>query len=386
MRARTRPGRAGRLLIGVGALVLVAVLSAVAYLALQAAFGSTQSVTKASRERMEASLQLQRRMQMSVMHVHHFHIGGFAEDRVEFAHERAIVDEQFARALGLLGTEDQAYLARARAEWLEAAAIAEGILRLAKPDVISLGEMHARIQRMDQHIMMANENLDALHALDRARLNEQVTQISRDNRQLVLLVVGAFAIALLAATGTALTVHNSQVMFRAMSARDALTGVNNRREFHRQLHRHLAVAARAGRPCSLVLLDVDHFKHVNDTYGHQFGDLVLQTVAARLESVLREADVVARYGGEEFVLILPDTDARNALHVADRARRAVAAPSLTTPNGAPLSLTVSAGTATFAQDAGDADGLVRAADAALYRAKSAGRDRVQQWNPATASS
>jgi diguanylate cyclase (GGDEF)-like protein len=151
--------------------------------------------------------------------------------------------------------------------------------------------------------------------------------------------------------------------------RDGLTGVHNRR--------HLATVldeAVAGPDLSVVLIDVDHFKIVNDRYGHAVGDQVLVRVAQELAGAVRETGTVARYGGEEFVVVLPGTDARTAAGLADRWRARCAAVAIDTPLG-PLTVTFSAGVAQLA--AGDRpDDLLRAADEALYRAKRAGRDRV----------
>jgi two-component system, cell cycle response regulator len=151
---------------------------------------------------------------------------------------------------------------------------------------------------------------------------------------------------------------------------DALTGLANRRVFEAALHREIARAKRTGLPLSLVVLDVDHFKRVNDTYGHQSGDEVLRHVGEALGHVGRETDLVARYGGEEFAVILPDTGLAEATKVAERLRAAVAAfPGL-------VPVTASAGVAVLPGNANEAAELIQAADEALYESKRTGRDRT----------
>lgn len=156
---------------------------------------------------------------------------------------------------------------------------------------------------------------------------------------------------------------------------DGLTGLYNRRTLNERLEEALLRAERAGNPLSLVLADVDHFKSVNDTYGHQVGDDVLVGVARTFLRCARVTDVVARYGGEEFVLVLENTDASGAAHLAERIRRSIAAQRFDTDLG-PLEVTSSFGVASLSDHAEDAEGLLKAADDALYRAKEKGRNRV----------
>lgn len=154
------------------------------------------------------------------------------------------------------------------------------------------------------------------------------------------------------------------------SRMDALTGLANRRVFDEDLHDELARAQRYGRPLAVVLLDLDHFKTVNDTYGHQRGDAVLQDVARTMLAQLRTTDSAYRYGGEELVLLLRETDLDAAAAVAERFRADL---ERSGPDGVPL--TASFGVAQVGCDEAGADVIARA-DAALYEAKAAGRNRV----------
>jgi two-component system cell cycle response regulator len=160
---------------------------------------------------------------------------------------------------------------------------------------------------------------------------------------------------------------------------DEKTGLFNFREFQRRLTDEWQRASRYRTPLSLVFFDVDHFKQVNDTLGHQAGDSVLRQFAMLVAGGARTNDVAARYGGEEFAVILPHTDGEMAARVAERIRRAVEE-TVFLEDESPQRITVSAGVATFPSrsEIDSVDALIRAADGALYRAKDAGRNRVVQ--------
>jgi two-component system cell cycle response regulator len=183
------------------------------------------------------------------------------------------------------------------------------------------------------------------------------------------------------ASHAALVMNNVVLLdeVRRMAATDALTGIANRRSFEETLDREIARAERTGEPVSLVLLDVDHFKRLNDEHGHPFGDEVLRAVGTGIGEHLRPFDTAARYGGEEFAVILPKCTVIECETVAERIRRIAAS---STRAG---SVTLSAGAATFPAHAADADELVRAADEALYRSKRAGRNRLTSARPAAPS-
>jgi diguanylate cyclase (GGDEF)-like protein len=170
---------------------------------------------------------------------------------------------------------------------------------------------------------------------------------------------------------------------RHLGLTDALTAVGNRRYFDQRLHEEMMRAQRAGASLGCLFVDVDHFKGINDRYGHAVGDEVLQAIAQRIRLQLRGADIVARYGGEEFAVLLPQADLARAADVAERIRRAIAETPVPISGSIDvLTVTASVGVATYGGIAGDADAHVRrllsAADAALYRAKQQGRNRVER--------
>lgn len=156
---------------------------------------------------------------------------------------------------------------------------------------------------------------------------------------------------------------------------DTLTGLANRRQLETMLDVQLAEAARSGQPISCLMVDVDHFKRFNDSFGHDAGDAVLREVGAVLDHVTREGGLACRYGGEEFVLLMPGFGPDQALERAEDVRRRVEALRVT-HNGQDLGLTtVSLGLASAPDHCG-LDRLVETADAAMYRAKGAGRNQV----------
>lgn len=169
-----------------------------------------------------------------------------------------------------------------------------------------------------------------------------------------------------------------------IAAEDGLTGLSNRRAFDQFLDAAWRHSMRQGHPVALLLIDVDHFKSYNDTYGHPMGDSCLQRVAKVLqEHARRSLDLVARYGGEEFVVVLPDTGAPHAIQLAQRISKAVRALKIPSESGINGIVTISVGVAALTPRRGiDADVLVEQADSALYRAKRSGRDSVESADAA----
>jgi two-component system cell cycle response regulator len=167
-----------------------------------------------------------------------------------------------------------------------------------------------------------------------------------------------------------------------LSISDGLTGLFNHRHLHELLHEEFERSARTGEPISVVMFDLDRFKQVNDTWGHQAGDRVLQTLADILRETAREIDRLGRYGGEEFLAILPDTDPDAGITFAERVRATVDTRDFEIGEDEPLSMSISAGVATYPHDQPDGPRrLVYYADQALYSAKNSGRNQVVRFEP-----
>lgn len=161
-----------------------------------------------------------------------------------------------------------------------------------------------------------------------------------------------------------------------LAVTDALTGLNNRRFLDHQLNLAMARHIRGGAPLSLLLLDIDHFKAVNDTYGHDAGDEVIREFARRLGLNVRAIDMACRYGGEEFVVLMPETLQADAVHIAERVRQQVAEAPFVLNDGRQLDMTVSVGVATSTGIGDSPEGLLKRADEGVYEAKTLGRNRV----------
>ncbi|OWL89664.1 sensor domain-containing diguanylate cyclase [Halopseudomonas aestusnigri] len=169
--------------------------------------------------------------------------------------------------------------------------------------------------------------------------------------------------------------ESANTKLQELALRDGLTGLLNRRYWESCLEREFARHQRYDNPVSLVIFDIDHFKRVNDTYGHQTGDEVIRSVAEITSRLARETDFAGRYGGEEFVVLLPGTHLEGAAQFAERLRQAVEQQVLDY-QGSPLSYTISLGVATIGDDMPNYQVLLERADKALYASKEQGRNRV----------
>lgn len=176
---------------------------------------------------------------------------------------------------------------------------------------------------------------------------------------------------------TLIELNEKNKALEEQNTRDALTGVRNRAYFDKKILAELKRSRREQRPLALIMLDIDHFKRINDQYGHLAGDAVIRTVAQRIRAHLRRSsDQICRYGGEEFALILPNTDLAGALQVAEQVRQLIAMQPCTT-EVAELPVTISLGVHAQVADASTSThALIEHADKALYQAKTAGRNRV----------
>jgi diguanylate cyclase (GGDEF)-like protein/PAS domain S-box-containing protein len=183
------------------------------------------------------------------------------------------------------------------------------------------------------------------------------------------------------ANQAAIAIENARLFeqVQRLAVTDPLTHLHNRRYFFEVAHREMERARRYQSPLSLIMIDIDRFKEVNDTHGHLIGDMVLKTIAERLKAQLREIDILCRYGGEEFVILLPDTTLEAVYQVAERLRQAI----IQTPIQADdrqVRVTTSLGVAYMDAECSQIDDLIRYADQALYQAKSAGRNQSILWH------
>ncbi|MEW6172181.1 MAG: diguanylate cyclase [Bacillota bacterium] len=183
-------------------------------------------------------------------------------------------------------------------------------------------------------------------------------------------------------TVTAAVVSNLRLseLNRNLSLTDPLTNLYNRRFLEEYFQRHIAEANRRREAFAIIFLDIDQFKMINDTYGHDVGDRVLATIARTIKGSLREMDLMVRYGGEEFVIVLPNTDLQGGLVVAEKLRQNAASTSISLESGESFFLTVSLGVAEYTPGTGlTSDEMIQRADEAMYQAKLMGKNRVVAW-------
>jgi len=213
----------------------------------------------------------------------------------------------------------------------------------------------------------AQNLLQSMEMFGRGELTHRIKVTSTDE-------FGALAVGF---NRMAENLERDQAKLAELAIRDSLTGLYNRREFERLLNDEIHRFRRHGHPVSLLIIDIDHFKQINDRYGHQVGDEALRTVADIITNESRTGDVIARYGGEELAVILPETGADNATTLAERTCQAIAEfPVMVSPKEI-IPITVSVGTATVPDNAHTARDLVTAADLAMYEAKRNGRNCVR---------
>lgn len=170
---------------------------------------------------------------------------------------------------------------------------------------------------------------------------------------------------------------NIEGQLKHMAYHDALTGLPDRNAFETQLDDELNRAIRYKHALSLLILDLDHFKSINDVYGHQAGDKILRSFSMLLEQVIRNTDFAGRYGGEEFIIILPETTLSEAEELAERMRKKIEAHTFTISDDKKIKVTSSIGIASFPDHAQTKLNLIRAADSSMYKAKEAGRNQVK---------
>ncbi len=412
-------------------LLPLVVITLGAVLSIQNAIYALNDVVEEANAEVAFVLRLQILIQRATLVVHDSLISGHGDpdERERFLQESQGVDRTFEEgAAGPFALAAERELVRsAQEEWKRGRTLGETILAVPRP-AVDAATMQ-RLDRLDAHINRALDRLDQVHTLARREMAGQLAR-ARGIRRTALLGIATFFVVGLGATilvGRALArsillplrmleegavrfgagdlsyrvplttqdelgqlghsfnamadkLASSQAALEDLSIHDGLTGLYNFREFHRRLTEEAERSRRYGRPFSLLMLDIDHFKAVNDTCGHLAGDEALRQFAALIRREVRPVDQVARYGGEEFVIVLPETTGPGALVVAERMRDIISGSEITVAPERVVILTVSIGIASFPEDAESEERLIGAADQALYAAKQTGRNRVCRWS------
>lgn len=417
-----------RFIASIGLMLLpFLVLSVAGYVLFRDVMGSFQEIKTEAFEELSPVLRIQILMQKAAMPPNDYLITGDRKEQRSFHQLVAEVDKSFENAFHLpfKRAQEKNLIRALHADWLN---IKDAGNRLFTYPVRQGNRMAAEaMERFDAHVDATDRLFAELVAVIDRELNEEQAAVQAANKRMAWLVAAIFLTggALNIGIGVALarsvlvparelergaehftagnlahrvpvsadnelgrlaTAFNTMAEridrhakeLKELSIHDGLTGLFNKREFGVRLADEIARAQRYRGAFSLIMIDIDHFKAVNDTYGHQAGDEVLTSVSAVIKGEARDVDFVARYGGEEIVVVLPHVKGADALTVAERVRTAVAARSVPMRGGKTVNVTVSLGVAAYPDDADTGEKLVGAADEALYRAKRSGRNRTER--------
>ncbi len=241
------------------------------------------------------------------------------------------------------------------------------------PEVLSISRTHARLEHQGSSVV-----IEDLGSTNGTYVNDRLIQKHQQLRSGDRFQVGAVHFKFLHERDVENAFH---LAIYDLVMRDGLTEIFNKRKYEEEVEREVARASRYARPLGLVLFDIDHFKAVNDTYGHLCGDFVLKQVAERVRTGLRAEQVFARVGGEEFVVLCPETNGENARRLAEKLRDRIAAEPVDYA-GFQVPVTCSFGVSQLQPDMRDGAALYEAADRALYEAKQGGRNMVCLFAPA----
>lgn len=406
-------------------LLLLGVVYVVSYQQFNEALAGFQVATRHHEASVDKTLHLHESLLKALMPANDYLIHGNQSERQEFATHSRDVERLFSELAGdsQLFEGARAYIKEAYPYWSRGRRIAVDLL--AAPDPVGSLRLASAMEQMDGLVYKAAALVEKAHQQASTKVREAVEMGVRHHRRAQLVSGVGFLIALLvlsiavswlarsivrplrqlekgahrigegelayrvdyrednefgrlAAAFNAMADHValSQSSLEELSLRDSLTGTWNRRALDMRMNIEMDRSRRHGRCLSVIMLDLDHFKTINDQYGHDVGDKVLQQVAAIMENLIRPTDQLTRYGGEEFCIVLPETPLAGTRVLAERLREQVARTAIEVSKKVTLRVTLSAGIATYPEQGETPGALIHAADQALYEAKQAGRNRV----------
>ncbi|HEY5594199.1 MAG TPA: diguanylate cyclase [Nitrospiria bacterium] len=421
-----------RFILGISAVVLPFMLAAAIglFYLLPGLIAPFEETVEEVTEELEPVRHLQVALLMAAMPIDDYLIHGDPDEREQFARLSRGVDRAFqkVRAAPFAEAREREMIKSADEEWQEVRSIGETILRLPNPAGNLQGVRD--MKRFDDHRNRAAAFLDQVHVIANREIEKNLADAHYAKRWSVAVTAGVFILAFGASLGASLwlarpvlaalgalgaaaarlaagdlsaravlyrkdelgqlaaafntmaeKLEKHEAELKNLAVRDGLTGLFNRRGFDQRLKEEIERTQRYAHPFSLLMLDIDHFKTVNDFHGHPAGDVILRALAVYIQAQVRPTDWAARYGGEEFAILLPETAGNGAAVAAERLRAAVAGRAVRIGPEKAVHVTISIGIATFPEDAATGEALVEAADRALYEAKRAGRNRVCAYRP-----
>ena len=415
--------------IGVVSLFFILFLiGTIALLKLNAAIGLSNAIVERSLNEMHHTMKLRMTVCQTAMPINDYIIHANPEEKANYLRFQNEADQQFSHLAtipSLLSMQLET-LVMAKNEWVQAKEVAEAIIAIENPigNPVAAKKMEQFDQLIDNSALMLSSLYDVVYA-ENINRHKEIHKIELEASLLVgLLFLAALIVVTFASIWLARAffpplkkmTHGMHTFstgnlehridesmpkefrsladgFNAMAEKlqevheelerhsneDALTGCYNRRKFIKDYNAEFVRSQRYKRELSLMILDLDFFKAVNDNYGHVAGDAVLQVTAEQVRMQLRQADTLYRYGGEEFAVMLPETGSQGTEIMAERIRLAISEKKIQTEDKQTISITASIGVATFPQDSESEPELVDMADEALYTAKNNGRNRVSHY-------
>lgn len=409
-------------------LALIIVLWVTAYASLQATVSNFQEVTDREFIELRRLVFLRDVTHSSIDPIYRYMAWGKAHESGLFEQAIEEVDLAFTDVLVLpsLTAEQQELITSAQGEWQHAVSTGRAIFALEnipeqRSDLIAAGHM------FDGHVTTVINTLYEAHNIRIANIEQKRVKAASRHRTTGFVMLASFLVglAVFGIAGLTLARHvlsplgiiragiiryregdlthrialvgsnelgelarginemadrleQDQIKLAQLAVRDSLTDLYNRREFDRLLEEEVHRALRYRHPLSMLLIDIDHFKEVNDGLGHRAGDQALRLVSAAIREISRKGDVLGRYGGDELTVLLPETPIEDAMILAERIRRRISGQELRTDDGRTMRLTLSIGVATTSAEIDNSEKLVDAADHAMYLAKTGGRNRVRR--------
>jgi two-component system cell cycle response regulator len=397
------------------------ILTAVSYITFERIMLSFDEVLTDSLQELKPITQLEYNILSATTPLHGYLIHGTRDELKEFKEIAGRVDLLFysVQQLKSLKQEQQVILQGVEKEWKDNLRLADKIMAYRPPfkpeSAVMMELFDLRLKKINQKLRVVRDYVDQ----EIIALNESAKQRHRKSSHIymiIFLVSTLVAISIGILMGRTITrplknlekaaneFSTGNMAYRIGSSsndeigrlsrtfdqmaqeiqslviHDPLTDLLNKREFEKRLEHEIARAKRYHKTLALLMVDIDHFKNVNDKYGHQVGDIVLRLVSSIVNNQTRSIDHVARYGGEELVLVLPEVSKQLALKKAEQIRQSIEIENFFYNEHEHLNITISIGVATFDEDARESTQLVAAADKALYSAKRHGRNRVEAYS------